>query len=750
MKQHLLLSSAVCVIVSSLASAAQARTLAGSVDLAASAVAGAGDAGSVSASAAQQSSEQSAPAASAGASVPSNEIVVTALRANTNIQRAAAAITVVGGEQIREQHILNASDLQSVIPGSRIELFNSSTHIFLRGIGSLLDFYYVPEVTALNFNGTYLPRFATTGAFYDIDNVEALPGPQGVLYGRSAGGGAILVNSRKPTTDHNEVYGQAEYGNYNTIHVEGAGNMVVSDKVALRLAGTYQKHNGYESFDFQNQNAYSLRLSALIKPTENLSLLLWGTYYQNDFKPEVTLFGQPLLNPADPFQIPAIDPTTKLSNDLLEDDFFRYYLAGYDATYHAGGVTIDYTGSFLRQREDAIKGANGKRSRFQDAMDQFSQSLHANGKIGKLDLVGGVDYLHGGSFFFNNFGFETTFQGGVNFPTLTIVSKSVFAQGTFHISPAVRVVGGARYSRDSLGLSGFIITANGGGAPFVNPAPGGQAIGFGHTWAHTDLKGGIEADIAPKVLLYANVQTGFAPGSLNTVTDAQLTQYNVLREVQPQTVLAYTAGFKSRLLNDKLTFNVEGYDYEYKKLIIQSTVPGVPVSLLLNVPKSRIYGAQVEAAFSPSPNTKLAVTVAYTHGAYGSFVVTVPGIATPVQLDGLQTAFTPAWTGNVSLMHRIPLASGASFDARANMYFSSSYWGLFSHTSNTRQSGYTNTDLTLGFNTSGDHYRIAVWAKNLENRTIGGVIAGSGYAPNPEAILLEPPKTYGVTLGFKM
>ncbi len=753
MKHSVLSTSAICGIIGCLASAAQAQSVA---DSAGGASVATNAAGSVSTTVEQQVAGQSAPAASSDAT-PSTEIVVTALRANTNIQRAAAAITVVGGDQIREQHILNVSDLQSVIPATRFAEANTSTRIFMRGIGSLLDFYYVPEFVALNLNGTYLPRFATTGAFYDIDNVEALPGPQGVLYGRSAGGGAVLINTRRPTTDRNEVYGQAEYGNYNTTHLEGAGNLAVSDKFALRLAGSFQRHDGYESYGFQNQNAYSLRLSALVKPVNNLTLLLWGTYYQNKFQPTLVLFAKPYLDPSNPFFVPAIDPSDRLSNvGLTQHDYFRYYLGGYDATLHLGGVNIDYTGSFLRQRENAIRSQFAKRSRFNDSMDQYTQALHANGKIGNLDLVGGVDYLHASAFFFNNFGYETSFQGGVNLPTLKITSKSLFAQGTYHVTPTIRLVAGSRYSRDSLALSGVIITSDGGGAPLVSSigrlGTVGAPISFDHTWTHADVKGGIEADVAPKVMVYANVQTGYSPGSLSTLTNAQLARYAAGREVQPQTVLAYTAGFKSRLFNNILTFNVEGYDYEYKKLIVQSVVPAIPgASVLYNIPKARVYGAQVEASFSPSPNDTLRVSAAYTHGAYGPFQVNpTPGPTQTRQLNGLQLVFTPTWSGNVSLMHRIPLASGASFDGRANMFFSSSYWGTFDHTANARQDAYTKTDITVGFNTSGNRYRVAAWVKNLENKDIAGVLSGSGLASNPAAVYLEPPRTYGLTFGFKM
>ncbi len=683
---------------------------------------------------APQATDQTAPqpagqTVSASDQPASTEIVVTALRSTTSVQNTPAAVTVIRGEQIRAQQILDVRDLESVVPATKFAAANASTRIFMRGVGSTLDFYWIPEFTAVNLNGTYLPRFATTGSFYDIDSVQALPGPQGVLYGRSAGGGAVLINTRRPV-NRAEASGSFDYGNYDTYRFEGMANVPISKNLAARGAVDFNKHSGYQSFDQQSANSFSVRLSALYRPSDALSVYLWGTYFKNHFHPTVAVY-YPFLNKSNPWAIPAVDPRTGGSNTTgLLNENFRYWIGGYEVRLKMDGVTLEYAGSALRQKEDAQRSLFGNPSVQINAMTQYTQSLHAYGSIGQLDFIGGVDWLYAPSRFLNySTRVGTTIKLGNNFPSISTRNLSGFAQGTFHLNPGLRVVAGARYTRDSLHLAGSNQTAT-----------GNLPVTFDHSWRHLDLKGGVEADLGDAVLLYANVQTGYAPGTLNTLSNT----IAVDKEVQPQTLLAYTAGFKSQFLDRKVTLNVEGFDYGYKKLIVQATNVALSQSVLFNVPKTRIYGFQVTSALNFSRNDTLSANVGYTHGRYGPFKAS----AAAPNLNRLQTVFTPDWTGNVSYNHRFDLTNGAAINARVSTYFSSSYWGTFDHTSGARQGSYTKTDASLRYSARDNAWYIGAWVKNLENKPIATTISLSGYALYPGAAFLEPPRTYGGTVGF--
>jgi outer membrane receptor protein involved in Fe transport len=90
-----------------------------------------------------------------------------------------------------------------------------------------------------------------------------LRGPQGTLYGRNATGGVVNVITAKPT-DVFEGNVRAEYGNFNTQRLRGAVNIPITDLVALRLAGSMLKRDGFgenlvTGNDIDDRDLYAFR-----------------------------------------------------------------------------------------------------------------------------------------------------------------------------------------------------------------------------------------------------------------------------------------------------------------------------------------------------------------------------------------------------------------------------------------------------------------------------------------------------------
>ena len=671
-----------------------------------------------------------AAAAQPAASADDGSIVVTALRRSQSLQSTPAAVTVISGELLQRQQVVDVRGIQNLVPSARFSAANTSTRIYIRGVGSALDFYWIPETTAVNYNGVYLPRFATIGGLFDIESVQILPGPQGVLYGKSAGGGAVIINSNRPT-DRVEASGRFEFGNYNAFHIEGMGNVPVTDRLAVRGAFVVNKHDGYQSFGLDSDDSFSVRLSALWRPTSDLSVYLWGTHFKQTGTPTAANY-IPFLAGGDPWFIPARDPVTNSDNSTGSRDNYKYTIGGTDIRYNLDGVSIDYTGSVLRQTERSLRKLVGNDQVVDNAQTQYTQALHISGKAGKLEWIGGIDWFDAGSRFNVLFG---PHQFGQILPTIKNHSISGFAQGIFSVTPSLRIVAGTRYNHDSLYLNG--VSSACFAACFYSP------ITYDKSWNHLDLKGGLEADVAPHVLAYANVQTGYAPGTLNVFTNIS----GLSKDVQPQTLLAYTAGLKSTVNDGRITLNVEVFDYNYKKLIIQAFNTSIGQLTLFNAPKATVYGLQFTSAFRPSHNDTITANVAYTHGRYGSF------IASPGQrdLDGLQMVFTPDWSATLSYDHSFDLANGGRVDARVSTYLSSSYWGTFDHSAGAQQGDYHKTDALLSYHPSGDAWSIGVFVKNIENTAVKTALTSAGYpAPYAGATFLEPPRTYGLSLGFKL
>ncbi len=132
---------------------------------------------------------------------------------------------------------------------------------------------------------------------------------------------------------------------------------------------------------------------------------------------------------------------------------------------------------------------------------------------------------------------------------------ALYGQVTYSITDTTRITGGARGSSTERTAHGNEVLAF-GGLPYT----------FDKTYDHADWKVGVEQDLTNKMMAYATVQTGYQPGTFNE----QPNTATFSNEVKPQKLLSYTAGLKSRWLDDRLQINDEVYYYDYRDLLIQS------------------------------------------------------------------------------------------------------------------------------------------------------------------------------------
>ncbi len=217
-----------------------------------------------------------------------SEIVVTAERRAEPLQSVPIAVTAFGNAALETRQIRDTTDVQFFTPNVTFTPTNfSGNNLTIRGVGSLL--IAGESGVAVHYNDIYIvaPRL-TEAEYYDVDDVEVLRGPQGTLFGRSATGGVLDVKTQAPVLGLFSGNLQTEYGNYNDFRVKGAVNIpLVDDKLAVRLAGIYQKRDG-TSFnvntgnDIDGRDLYSYRASVRYQPTAGTSLEFVGSYFNED------------------------------------------------------------------------------------------------------------------------------------------------------------------------------------------------------------------------------------------------------------------------------------------------------------------------------------------------------------------------------------------------------------------------------------------------------------------------------------
>jgi iron complex outermembrane receptor protein len=203
------------------------------------------------------------------------EIVVTARRKAENLERVPVAVTAVLPEKLEDMGPITTDELNKIAPSLHVYGQNAQHDqlvLSIRGEGLTYNTLfpavipYLAEVPVPNL---------MTGAFFDLENVQVLRGPQGVRFGRVTDGGAVLLQPKLPTNDFGGYVG-AGAGDYRMHSEAAAVNLPIIDgRLLLRISGESDRRDGYvrnvtTGQDLDNLHSDSARVGLLFKPTEAL------------------------------------------------------------------------------------------------------------------------------------------------------------------------------------------------------------------------------------------------------------------------------------------------------------------------------------------------------------------------------------------------------------------------------------------------------------------------------------------------
>jgi iron complex outermembrane recepter protein len=660
------------------------------------------------------------------------EVTVTAEKQAQNLQKTAAAVTAISAEALIDAGVGDLRDAQKLVPSVRFQAEGNNTQIFIRGVGANLDQANVEPNVAFNFAGIYLPREADSAAFFDVQQLEILPGSQGTLYGRSAIGGTINLTPAKPSfNDDGDVL--LEVGNYASVHVTATQNVKATDSVAFRVAADYARNDGFETTGADKKNDPSLRLSTLMTPTDGLTVYLWAQGAQKNgdtenlvnkgLNPATGTYCEPCFlysNPwndtrtgqfAGPFGTPAAE-----KND------YSTYMTGGQIDYDFGNMLLSYLPSYLYLNAAPLYWLSAIQSTNTAHFNQISQELRLSSEgNGPWKWLAGINYYDsrnkGALYLFTNLPMAF-YQSDVLADRL--IGYSLFGQATYSITETTRITGGVRGSSTERVAHGNEVVAL-GGLPYT----------FDRTYDHADWKVGVEQDLTRKMMGYATVQTGYQPGTFNELPNTA----TYSNEVKPQKLLSYTAGLKSRWFDDRLQINDEAYYYDFDDLLIQSYNISAPYNTIFNAKKVVIKGDQLDVLALVFTEDQMNLNVGYSHSRNVNFV-------TPAgqNYDGLQTPYAPDLTAAAGYTHNTPLGN-AVLRAHLDWRFESSWYADYVHNPGVRQGPSNKGDGSLTYDAS--KWSVGAYVKNIQNRAVIAATAAAG-VPGPATAYLDDPRTYGL------
>lgn len=684
---------------------------------------------SVAGPASAQAGTNGAPKADEPVTV--EDVVVTAMKQSESLQDVPAAVSVIENSRLTDLGVSNLVQLENLSSGVDVAPIRSRANIFIRGVGQSLASPNADSNVALNLNGVYLPGQMSGTAFFDVDRVEILPGPQGTLYGRNSTGGVVNITSRTPG-DEFAADGFAELGNYEHAQIMAGVDIPLSDTVLSRTAATYNRHDGYNKNGEDDQKTTAVRQTLVWEPSAATKLTLVATYTHEGG------IGNVLMN------IPGLECGDRCASFNPKALGYHYRVDVFQGSLQlehqlSDAATVTYIGGYSHLDQDSFNALfsgpphvallNPERAEIQ------SHEVRLNGQVGRLEGIVGAYY------------FDEDGSVGVKISPVPATrldnpvhvgahGAALYGQGSYSVTDVVRLTGGLRYSHNvkSIDGSNSAFSAATGALLFRRPYEGRLSMN------RVDWKAGAEWDITPDSMLYGSVASGFTPGGFST--GPQVIGQPQAKPFEPVTLVSYAVGAKNRLAEGRLTLNLEGFYYDYKNYQISARDVITAQNLVYNAEKSTVYGVQLDARFTPSRNDELAASATYVH-AKADRLRTPSG-----SFDGVDLPFSPRWTVNAYYQHAFDLANGAQVRANVNFKFTSGRWTIYTQAApGYYQKANTHTDLNLGYFSADDRWSIQAYVRNLEDELVKTACVNA--VPGPAACYFEAPRTYGVLAGFK-
>ncbi|HWD67042.1 MAG TPA: TonB-dependent receptor, partial [Caulobacteraceae bacterium] len=656
-------------------------------------------AGAIAALLAAPAAAQTTPKAEpTGSATQLQELVITAERRVTSLQKTAIAATVLSGEDLKKRGIDNIDMLQFMTPSLSIVDTGVGALVNIRGIGKSDQGQEVPPGTLIYRDGVSVTPggILSDEPYYDISGVEVLRGPQGTFAGENATGGAIFITETDPQLNHFGGWVEGQYGNYNDARLQGAINIPIGDTFALRIATDDERRDSF----FNVTGPYTggdgrlylgaARISALWQPTKAFRAVLKVDYMDEDMTHPSGVFNgdtSSLFDVTQAGHLLGIERQLRAvlqMNYVFDDGITIRSITGYqhgkvaatidangaaspasEITYHANSV--DRT---VSQEIDVISPSTG---RFQWVVGGVYQS----DVVSQPNLSNWLSLTPGSTPATTPATCAILARG---IPCETVVLDQynaakdgwgVFGQGTFAITPSLKLQVGARYSALSFTLNSldelFL---------FNTPVLGQRIVNDTEKDSKLTGKIDLEWNVDDNNMLYAFVATGHKGGGINGLGTLlpifpgiplpPATPSQLPLQFGPENVTDFEVGWKANAFDNHLHTQLGGFYNDYTGFQVAFFDPALAAGIDVNAGgHTTIDGveAQAQAQFG---GWSLDAGASYVHSSLGNIMAidSRNPLAGPVNLSGRQQTYAPPWTVQVGVQYTFNLPGDSTLTPR--------------------------------------------------------------------------------------
>lgn len=656
-----------------------------------------------------------------------DEIIVTAQKRAQLLEDVPISIMSVGEEVLASAGVDASAQLPQLVPGLRMDFSGGFAQPTIRGVGAATAGNGLQPNVATYIDGFYMPSaLANNFQLASVTDVSVLKGPQGTLFGRNATGGAIVVTTADPSfAPEGKV--SASFERYNRLVLNGYLSTGLTDKLAVNVAAMYDRGNGFITNLVNKDNkwgqfdSYVVRGKLLYQASDDVRFI---AAYSHQQQHDPNVLSQSVV--AGPGGVPlstgalipggyAATERGTVSENYQSDYRVKADTATLTAEFDLGFATLASRSMYRKEKSNSRADYDHSNIpifdysfNFQDETFTQEFDLASSAGGGRFEWVLGAFYIHDKDL---NTAFDISLGGAPFVLGYTGGQKTdalaVFADGTYEVSDGLFLTAGVRYSTEKR-RAWFDVHNIAAG-----PLGSGQNQ---HRFNSVTPRAVVRYELAPRTSVYASWSRGFKSGAFNP------SGQDVSTYVDPETIDAFEVGFKTA--SSTLRLNASAFYYDYRDLQLASYESSS--SHLQNAANSRIYGADVDAVYSPLAGLQLRAAAAYTHATFKSYPVALryvqcldpvacgagfgTFVPTPQDSSDLSMPRAPRFTASLGVQYAIPLAAGG-LTLNADLYHTSRIW--FDAVEQFGQKAYDLVNLRATYALPGDHVQLSVFGTNV-------------------------------------
>lgn len=592
-----------------------------------------------------------------------SDIVVTAQKksAGEKAQDVPIAITALGGAQLRTLNVRSLEDLNAIAPNAALDTnstFRGYANFSFRGVALGSSVPSLEPAVGLFVDGVYQGVNAgSVSDNFDIGNIQMLRGPQGTLFGRNVTGGAVLVETARPTGEFGG-YLQASYETGPEYSAQGAINApIVPGVLNARFAGYYRNDEGWFTNQFDDKPFGAMR-TIIARPSFELKA---GALKQ-------TLILEYGDVDGDGGIIQAFnEPKGSFKINIDEPGFTKrhWYQATsetvVDVGFGDGAITNVFGYRKLKEHDltdlDATTLALTHLSAFMD-QHQVSDELRYAGTFGPVQLTTGLYYLHQQLIYREGRFAISGSRGGGGIQKQD--SYGVFTQADIALSDKLSAIAGIRYSYEKKAAQVVrLLTNQCVDVTQVCDFSNNPLIDTKRNWDSISPKLGLNYKLNSDVLFYASFGQSTRSGGFN-IRVSSPSDPGVFDQ---EDMTAYEVGMKADFLDHALRVNIAAFLNDYKNLQRTTSfyIGTTGIQIIDNSADARMQGIEFDITASPTRGLEFMAGVGYLDAHYTKVRGDLNADTVVDRKDlNLKLVRAPDWSVSVGGVYNLEFSSGAA------------------------------------------------------------------------------------------